>query len=370
MQPARPRSLGPGNRLKLGIFSANCSGGLAATTVPERWPATWDGNLALAQMADQAGIEFLLPIARFLGYAPGGFQDSALETITWSAGLLAATQRITVFATVHTAFTHPVMAARQFATIDQIAHGRFGVNIVCGWNEPEYRLFGLQLSRSHADRYAYGQEWLGIIRRLWREDTPFDHDGRHFHIQGAVGNPKPHGGSEPLILNAAASAEGRDFALRHSDCLFTSVVDLEKTARDVAAMQHSARATHGRAIDIFGTCYVVCRPTMQQARDYHRHYAEDHADSASVDRLMHLMGAHAQSFTAEEIAAHRTRFAGGHGSFPIIGDPDQVADMLARISATGLAGTTVSFVDYTGEFPYFRDTVLPRLERLGLRAPV
>jgi FMNH2-dependent dimethyl sulfone monooxygenase len=55
--------LGP-NRLKLGIFGANCSSGLAATTVEERWQATWDNNAALAKLADDAGIEFMLPLAR------------------------------------------------------------------------------------------------------------------------------------------------------------------------------------------------------------------------------------------------------------------------------------------------------------------
>ena len=56
------------NTLKLGLFGENCSSGRAATKVPERWPATWEGNLALARMADEAGIDFLLPIGRWKGY--------------------------------------------------------------------------------------------------------------------------------------------------------------------------------------------------------------------------------------------------------------------------------------------------------------
>ena len=42
------------NKLKLGIFSPNCSGGMAVTKVPERWDASWESNLKLAQMADEA----------------------------------------------------------------------------------------------------------------------------------------------------------------------------------------------------------------------------------------------------------------------------------------------------------------------------
>jgi dimethylsulfone monooxygenase len=367
----REGSLTNPNRLKLGLFAANCAGGLAVTTVPERWQAGWDENRELAVMADRAGIEFLLPIARWLGY--GGatdFQDSSLETVTWAAGLLAATQRISVFATIHTAFTHPVTAAKEFATIDHIGHGRFGVNIVCGWNEPEYRLFGLKLPQEHRDRYAYGQEWLDIIRKLWRDERPFDWNGAHFHLEQATSQPKPWGGSEPVLFNAAASIEGREFAIRNSDFLLTSLVDLDKTRHEVAENQRAARERHGRDIGVVGVSYVVCRPTRQEALDYHRYYAEENADEAAIDRLMQLMGRHAKSFTPEELRDHRLRFAGGHGSYPLIGSPDDVADAMERVSDTGLSGMTVSFVNYVRELPFFRDEVLPRLERKGLRVPV
>src|SRR5258708_10274161 len=59
------------NKLKLGFFSPNCSGGMSVTKVPERWVNSWDNNIRLAQLADEAGIEFLLPIARWIGYGGG-----------------------------------------------------------------------------------------------------------------------------------------------------------------------------------------------------------------------------------------------------------------------------------------------------------
>jgi len=52
----------------------------------------------------------------------------------------------------------------------------------------------------------------------------------------------------------------------------------------------------------------------------------------------------------------------------LVGTPDHIADELEKLSSTGLAGTTLAFVDYVKEFPYFRDEVLPRLEKKGLRA--
>ena len=63
----------------------------------------------------------------------------------------------------------------------------------------------------------------------------------------------------------------------------------------------------------------------------------------------------------------RDRFAAGHGGFPLVGTPDHIADQLALLSEAGVAGTTLSFVDYAKEFPYFRQEVLPRLVAKGLR---
>lgn len=84
----------------LGTFASNCSGGMTVTKVPERWQNSWDNNLKLAKLLDAAGIDFMLPIARWIGY--GGetnFHGNVLETITWAAALLAHTRDITVFAT-------------------------------------------------------------------------------------------------------------------------------------------------------------------------------------------------------------------------------------------------------------------------------
>src|ERR1700694_5483715 len=110
------------NKLKLGFFSPNCSGGMSVTKVPERWVNSWDNNIRLAQLADEAGIDFMLPIARWIGY--GGetdFHGRVLETMTWAAGLLAKTKRLTVFATMHVTANHPVVVAKQMATIDEIS---------------------------------------------------------------------------------------------------------------------------------------------------------------------------------------------------------------------------------------------------------
>ena len=368
MEVRRNPTMSGGNRLKLGLFAANCSSGTAVTTVPERWDASWESNLALARMADAAGIEFLLPIARWRGY--GGetdFQGRALETITWACGLLAHTADITVFGTVHAPLIHPIVAAKQMATVDHISGGRFGLNIVCGWNQDEFDMFGLD-QRAHDERYDYGQEWWDIVRRLWAGADPFDVAGRYFRLSGVRGEPGPAGGKQPIVMNAGSSEAGRIFAARNCDVLFTAMIDAERARKDLAAI-HALARSFGREIRIYTSSHVVCRPTRKEARDYHRHYAVTHADEAAVDRLMMLQGLHAQSYPADLISRFRTRFAGGHGSYPIVGDADDVARAFAEISALGFAGATVAMVNYLDSLPYFIEAVLPRLERLGLRMP-
>jgi alkanesulfonate monooxygenase SsuD/methylene tetrahydromethanopterin reductase-like flavin-dependent oxidoreductase (luciferase family) len=354
------------NALKLGLFAANCSSGTAVTKVPERWDASWESNLALAQMADKAGIEFMLPIARWKGY--GGetdFQGATLETITWAGGLLAHTRNMTVFGTVHAPLLHPVIAAKQMATVDHIGRGRFGLNIVCGWNQDEFEMFGIE-QREHDIRYDYGQEWWDVVRRLWTERGSFDFAGQFIKLEGLAAEPKPYGGRSPIVMNAGSSPPGQRFAARNCDMMFTALVDFDRAKAQLSAIRAMA-AEYGRNVQVYTSSHVVCRPTEREAREYHQYYAVDNADAEGVERLMRLQGLHAQSYPPELIVKFRTRFAGGHGSYPIIGTPDQVAAELKRIHDCGFAGATIAMVNYLDSLPFIVQEVLPRLERLGLR---
>lgn len=59
--------------------------------------------------------------------------------------------------------------------------------------------------------------------------------------------------------------------------------------------------------------------------------------------------------------------ATGHGGFPLVGTPEQVVEGIAALQDAGFRGTTISFLDYVKEFPYFRDQVLPNLAARGIR---
>ena len=120
--------------------------------------------MKLARLADEAGVECMVPIARWKGF--GGATDvngTSFETITWACGLLAQTRRISVFGTVHVPMIHPVLAAKQMVTADHVGHGRFGLNIVCGFNRNEFQMFGVP-QYEHDMRYEQGQEWWEVVR--------------------------------------------------------------------------------------------------------------------------------------------------------------------------------------------------------------
>lgn len=354
------------DRFLLGTFSSNCSSGMTVTKVPERWNNSFENNLRLAHLLDDAGIDFMLPIARWIGY--GGetdFHGSVLETMTWAAGLLAHTRNIAVFATIHTAANNPVVVAKQIATIDQLSSGRAGLNIVAGWNKPEYEALGLTLPDDHETRYAYAQEWFDIVRALWTNDTHFDWDGTYFKLKGTKGDPRPYAG-QPPIINAAGSPQGREFAVRNANFLFTPTIDLERSTGEVAELKEQARGV-GREVDVLTFSHVICRPTEKEALDYYNYVTTENSDWEAVDNLVRLQFAHAHSFPHDLLALIRDRMAAGHGGFPLIGTPEQVADGIASLAAAGFRGSTLSFVDYAEEFPYFRDTVLPLLAEKGIR---
>ena len=184
-----------------------------------------------------------------------------------------------------------------------------------------------------------------------------------------MSDPKPFDGTRPIIMNAAASTAGRMFSIRHSDVLFTTLLDLETATKQVRGIKALARQNGNDRLEIFTHAYVVCRATRREAEEYHHHYAIECADWTAVDRLAALQGLYTEGRPPELRDKLKFRISGGHGGLPIIGDPDDVASKLGEIADAGLAGCTIAFVDYLNEFPFFKENVLPRLARAGLAKP-
>lgn len=362
---AQTHPLAGPNRLKLGVFSANADGGLAITDVPERWTATWADNLAAAQFADRAGLEFMLPIARWRGF--GGrnrVREWSFETFTWAAGLAAATRSIGLFATVHVPLVHPLYAAKALATVDHISGGRAGLNVVCGWNPKEFGMFGTALVERGYDQAA---EWLDIVERAYRGAEPFDHHGAFYRLEGAVSRPASVQLPRPVTMNAAFGGPGRDFAAARCDHLFTTFSEIAEAGRHIDDIRERADRA-GRTVGVYTVAHVVCRDTAEDARAYYDRYAVEMADHAAVDAHMAGKREFSGSHDRHAYDRYRQRFAGGAGSYPLVGSPEGIAAEMAAIADQGYAGIALSFVNYTRELPFFCERVLPLLAAAGYRA--
>ncbi len=352
-------------KLKLGVFSVNCSYGVNISHAPTTFRISWEHTLEIVRRADAMGFELALPVARWRGF--GGstdFNGESFETYTWAAGLAQATKNIMVAATSHVPTMHPIVAAKQATTIDHISNGRFALNLVMGWFTPEMEMFhGTQ--RAHDDRYRYGAEWLSIVKRLWTEEQPFDFETADFHLRQAQAHPKPIQKPHPVLINAGHSPAATEFSTREVDFCFVGNDSLDSVRAVAKRMRDKARTDHQRDIGICTSALVVCRETEAEARAAYQSII-DHGDRVAAGNLMKVLGIESQSFN-ERIEKYRERIVAGWGTNPVLGTPEQVTEQLGKMSSAGLDGVVFGFLDYNEELKYFDSAVMPLLKQAGLR---
>ena len=173
------------------------------------------------------------------------------------------------------------------------------------------------------------------------------------------------------MMNAGVSPSGREFARRFSDLHFDGVRSLDESAARIAETKQLARHG-GRDVQVWTPVGVVCRPSRREAAEFTR-YIVDHADAGSIGNLAEMHRRDASDRTDPEGVLRSTegelteRRVLARGAYCAIGDPDDVAEELSRLSGIGLDGVVLNFVNYLDEFPYFAEEVLPRLQHRGLR---
>ena len=197
--------------------------------------------------ADRVGFDIILFAERHLG------PDIAAWVMASAIG--AQTKRVRNMIAIHPGLLHPAMVAKLGASLDRVCPGRMAINIVTGWNEREFRMFGGEvLLEDDRARYARAKEFIDILRGLWTQ-TPFSYDGRFYKIDGTELQLKPATKTPPDIFTAARTDPGVDMVAETADWWF---VDYPKTVVDVneveAALRRkmddvSARAArHGRKV--------------------------------------------------------------------------------------------------------------------------
>jgi FMN-dependent oxidoreductase (nitrilotriacetate monooxygenase family) len=188
--------------------------------------------------------------------------------------LLGATERIGIVPTLSASFWEPYTAARLLATLQHFAHGRLGFNVVTSGSDLAAQNYGLAKQTEHDLRYDRADEWVDVVRALWRswepgavlEDTAngvyadfskvhtIDHDGRFFRVRGPLNALPP--AEEPVMVQAGASGRGQAFAGRHSDVVLAlaSTPERMKAHRDGV---RQAAADAGRDPDDVTVLFVV-----------------------------------------------------------------------------------------------------------------
>jgi len=355
------------HKLKIAVFGLNVSSGCSMTDRPDTLKVEWDESVRLAQLADRLGFEAIIPVARWKGM--GGkvnFNHRNFETFTWAAGLSALTERVSVFATFHVPTVHPVRAAKEVATIDHISKGRFGLNIVAGWNSREISMFGVP-QKEHDVRYEVADDWISLCKALWTRTGEFDWDGPHFKSPAVYSEPKPIQQPHPVLMSAGNSARGQLFAAQHTDVNFVVANDI-KTAGEIAANgRRIAKEKFGRRMQVFAQAYVVCRETEKEAREFVDEYVNKKGDWVGVRNLLDVLVPNSKSALGDGWEAMAANLIAGYAAIPLVGTAEQIVDGLLEFSKAGLDGLTLSWVNYDAGLAQFEEKLLPMMRQAGLR---
>jgi len=203
---------------------------------------------SLAPRGPLVDTDYIKTVARAQEYA--GF-DKVLIAVnsatpdSFALGAYAAahTERIGLLVAQRPGFIAPTMAARQLATLDQLSHGRASVNVITGGDGGDLQKDGDFLP--HDERYERTDEYLDIVRKVWTEQKPFSHEGKHYRVENnlTVVKPvqKPH---LPIYFSGASEAAVR-VAARHADVYMMWGEPLAQVKERIAQVR-AAAAEHGR----------------------------------------------------------------------------------------------------------------------------
>ncbi len=279
--------------MKLGIFiPIGNNGWLISSTSPQYKP-TFALNKEIVQKAEGYGFDFALSMIKLRGF--GGkteFWDHNLESFTLMAGLAAVTSKIQLFATAASLVVPPAIAARMSSTIDSISNGRFGLNLITGWQKPEYSQMGLWPGDEYfGRRYEYLSEYVQILRDLW-ETGASNRKSDFFQMDDCRVSPKPQG--DMKIICAGQSGAGMEFSAKYADYnfCFGKGVNTPTAFATTAARLLEATEKTGRNVTSYALFMIIADETDEAARakwELYKSGADQEAlrwlsDQSSVDK--------------------------------------------------------------------------------------
>ena len=349
----------------LGVFlPVTNNGWIISKTSPQFLP-TFALNREICGLAERIGFSYVFSMAKWRGF--GGetdFWKYSIESMTLMAGLAPVTTGLRLIGSVAPALIHPAVFAKMAATLDDIAGGRLGINIVSAGNRDEYQQMGLYPEGFESFRYDYTEEWVTVVKRLWTEDS-VTFRGKYFTLDDCQSWPKPVQGTTPIVC-ATSSERGYQFVAEHCTDGFFGGASLE--AKKAASHRIKAVAqAHGRAVRTHTLVMLIQGDTDQDAQRLLEHYqaGADHEAIANVYRLR------ARDRVDAQLANFRERFEGTtrlfYGGVPFVGGPERVAAMIEELAVDGqVDGVMFVFPDFVEGLQRFGEQVMPLLRQRGL----
>ncbi len=344
----------------------------------------------------------------------------ALEPTVLLTALAGATSHIGLIATASTTYNEPYNLARRFASLDHVSGGRAGWNIVTTAGLDAARNFNLDALPAHRERYERAAEFLDVSIKLWdswQDDTavgdkatgvwgdesrihPAGHEGRFYRVAGALNVPRSPQG-RPVLVQAGSSENGRGFAARYAEAVFTAHQTLGDARTFYDDLKRRA-AEHGRdpggikilpgIVPVIGATEADARAQEEELNSLIRpEYAlpqlaellqvdvadlrldrelpdrlpdEDAVEGAKSRRTLVVDLGRRERLTVRQLIA---RLGGGRGHLTFAGTPEQVADAIALWFDEGAAdGFNIMPPVLPRGLTDFVDQVVPILQRRGL----
>ncbi len=411
-------------QLHFNAFLMGCGHHEAAWRMPESDPFA-NVNLAywtnLAQIAERGKFDSLfLADAPVLWanakHRPGG----SLEPTVLLTALAGATRNIGLIATASTTYNDPYNLARRFASLDHISGGRAGWNIVTTGSKQAAANFGLDEHPSHRERYERASEFTDISLALWdswEDDAEIgdkatgifadsdrihsiDFEGSHFRVRGPLNVPRSPQG-RPLLVQAGSSPDGREFAAKYAEAVFTAQQTLSdaqsfysdlksrvrRLGRDpdqvkilpglvptIGSTEAEARALEDSLEDLIVLDYGLDHLAQWLDVPASALSADDRLPAWVLDRgpgegqqsryQLIVDMARREDLTVRQIIA---RLGGGRGHRTFAGTPEQVADTIEEWALSGAAdGFNVMPALLPSGLEAFVEHVIPLLRKRGL----
>lgn len=342
-----------------GIFMPIANGGWILSSTTPVIDGSYEYNRQAALLAEEIGLDFIMSMAKFRGY--GGRTEhwrSSLDSMVLMSALAAQTSRVKIWTTFHTLLQNPAVAAKMIATLDQVSHGRAGLNVVPGAFKGEFSQMGAWPDTiSHDDRYELASEWLRAIKALWTEPS-VTMKGKYFTLEDCHSDPKPVQKPRPFIVAAGMSERGMRFAIEETDAIFIGGRDDDELRSTSLRAKQLAREA-GRRLRTYAMLILVIEDSDAEADATIERFRAGFDEEAFYGMMRSYGMIDAEigrenAFTARA----RTGITAPHAA----GSPATIAARMTQlIEHSDLDGMMLIFPDYQSGLARFGAEILPSL---------